>query len=99
MRGIETKILLEIIVTLIILVVLYLIVVNPSMLFASGTKTQMTFREFCFHWSIVGYPKSGYPNGDGNLVIDKYTYSIATYCSSAGVGDLDACIKMCKGAA
>lgn len=100
MRGIETKILLEIIVTLVIFVVIYLIVVGPSMLFAKGSGSQITFREFCLHWSMVGFPKQGYPDSDGNLKIGDYSYSISTYCSNAGAGsNLDACINMCKGAA
>lgn len=105
MKAVEREILLALIIMIVVLVVLFIIIVNPSILFSKQTGEQITFREFCFHWSIVGYPKNGYPNSDGTLQIgEKYTYSISEYCAKAGAPNpatdpIDTCIKMCKATA
>jgi hypothetical protein len=99
MKGIETALLLGIISVIAILVIIYLVVVGPAMGYAQGAGNDATFREFCLHWSIVGYPTDGYPNKDGNLIVGKYSYSITSYCSSAGTPDLPSCVRNCKAAA
>jgi NADH:ubiquinone oxidoreductase subunit 3 (subunit A) len=110
MRGIETYIILAIILTIAIILVVILIIVNPAMLFGSQSGRQITFREFCFHWSIKGY-KCGTEPGNSDLLIisEKYTYSIREYCSKAGApdpctesvtaGNDPTCVKICKGTA
>lgn len=97
MKGIETKIILAIILMLLIFLIIYMIVVQPSTRYAQQSGKEISFREFCFHWSVVGYPPRGYPYPDGNLKIEKYEYSISEYCNKAGTSDIETCIKICKG--
>jgi len=94
MKGIETRILLEIIVAILILIILFIIVVNPSLVFGKQTGEQTSFRQFCFHWSILGYPTT-----KDEIEIGKYNYSISEYCKNAGTSDIDACKKLCEGLA
>jgi hypothetical protein len=110
MKGIETKILLEIILTIAIILVLAIIIIGPSIVFGKEQGTQITFREFCFHWSIVGYKcGSSDPSNPDVLIIGKYDYSIREYCSKANApdpcsevvqpGNDPTCVKICKAAA
>lgn len=108
----ETKFLLAIIITIVIILILFIIVVNPALLYAKGSGEQISFREFCFHWSICGY-KCGSCSDDSKnpdiLKIGKFTYSISQYCSKSGApdpcneavqpGEDATCVKICKGAA
>jgi hypothetical protein len=110
MRGIETKYLLEIILAVAIISILVIVVVLPSIVFGKQQGGQITFREFCLHWSIVGY-KCGTSSSENPdlLTIGTYSYSISEQCSKVNAPDpcheydvLPAgtdpvCVKMCKG--
>jgi hypothetical protein len=94
MKGMETNILLAIILAVAVLVVVVLVVVIPSLNQAESSENQITFREFCFHWSILGYTTE-----KDKISIGKYEYFIDTECARVGANDREVCVRMCKGAA
>jgi hypothetical protein len=100
MRGIETKLLLALILMILIFVIVYIIIVQPAIGYAQRGGEEISFREFCFHWSILGYPLTD------TITVGQYSYSVSEYCAKAGAPDPATdpecsvteckCVKICK---
>jgi len=93
--------LLGLIILIVVLVLVALIVINPSLIFGKTTETRISFEEFCVFWSLNGY-KEGLGE---NVIRNNVDYGKPEeYCAPIlrklptlmQSEDIDACRKCCK---
>lgn len=88
MKGIETKMLLGLIMLLVVILIVFVIVFYPAIAFKNNTEDKRNFEDFCVFWSITGYNKQ-----IEEVNVGKTPVKISQMCSFT---DIDNCIKCCK---
>ena len=89
MKGMETKMLLGLILLLVVILIIIIIVFYPALDFSNTPQEKSNFEEFCVFWSLTGYNTQIQSVSVGGEEKD-----INDMCSIAS--SLDNCIKCCK---